>query len=202
MKCQRFLALVPLLLLCGRASATPGPAPVVITVDENGNGSLTFPQLDPPLLSHIGPDPGPGGLDSVLIYTLPFAGYQGDVHLTDDGVLGDVIRFNGDGTLIFYSDNTDGVDALADTPTPPQGAYTNLVTIPEVGPDGDNGAWYTPEEGQPGGIGEVVTVGQGVGVTYHFISDTPAVPEPGSLALLMTGMFSGTPLALRRLRRR
>jgi hypothetical protein len=199
MKCQRLLALVPLLLmLCGRASAD-GAARVVITVDENGNGSLTLPGLDLPLLSHIGPDPGPGGLPSVLIYNLPFPGYQGDIALTDDGALGDVIRFNGDGTLIFYSDNIGGVDALADTPSPPGHAYTNLVTIPEVGPDGDNGAWYTPGEDQPGGIGISV---EEAGLGYHFISDTPVVPEPGSLALLMTGMFSGTPLALRRLRRR
>src|SRR5438094_6254753 len=40
-KSHRFLAVLPLLLaLCGRASATPIPSPL-ITVDELGNGSIT-----------------------------------------------------------------------------------------------------------------------------------------------------------------
>src|SRR5690242_1976361 len=78
---------------------------ITITVDEFGNGSilLTAPI---PLPSKIGDDPGPGGLSNVLIYGLPFAGVQGDVLLNDPGLgVLDVIRFNGNGTLAFYSDN-------------------------------------------------------------------------------------------------
>jgi hypothetical protein len=161
-----------------------------VTVDENGNGIGT---LGPGFLAQ---DPGPGGLPSVLTYDLPFAVTPGDVLLFDptEGV-GDVIRFNNllpgnvlpatDGspfTLVFYSDNIGGIDALADTPTPPQGLYPNFVQIFEIGPEGNNGAFYTPVHGQPGYVEEDGAVGL-VGFTYHFVSDG-TIPEPSSTALL------------------
>lgn len=139
-----------------------------LTFDEFGNSSTGAGSLKA--------DPGPGGLSSVMTYSLPFPGVQGDVRLTDaasGGATLDVIRFNGDGTLIFYSDNVDGADAPADTASPPGGAYTNVVAIPEVGPEGNNGAFYTPSPGQPGFDAS--------GPTYHFISDgrfIPAAPAP------------------------
>ena len=47
------------------------------------------------------------------------------------------------------------------------------MSIPEVGTDDDNGAWYTPVEDQPGGIGSIA-IDEEIVVRYHFISDSPA----------------------------
>jgi len=166
-----------------------------VTVDENGNGIGT---LGPGFLA---PDPGPGGLPLVLTYDLSLPPgavlTPGDVFLFDGPVFLDVIRFNSffaenfaaiDGspfTLVFYSDNTDGVDALADTRSPPLAFYANQVNIAEVGPEGNNGAFYTPQEGQPGYVEFGATGVQGF--TYHFISDS-TIPEPSSTALLSLGL--------------
>jgi hypothetical protein len=105
--------------------------------------------------------------------------------LTDANVGGaalDVIRFNGNGTLVFYSDNTDGLDNLADTPSPPSVRLPNQFTVPEVGPEGNNGALYTPTPNQPGFDPS--------NPTYFFQSDTP-VPEPSSMALAALGAGAG-----------
>ena len=81
------------------------------------------------------------------------------------------------GCLVFYSDNLDGFDSLADTFAPPQGNYANTVTLTEIGPEGDNFvALYTPVVGQPGFV-----AGAAGPVTYLLISD---VPEPASIAIL------------------
>ena len=100
-------------------------------------------------------DPGPGGLNNVLTYALPFAGVPGDVQIqaNEPGIgqiVFDVVRFNGDGTLIFYSDNVPISDAPGDTPGPPGILYANSVTIQEVGTEGANGSIYAPAPGQPG----------------------------------------------------
>jgi hypothetical protein len=164
----------------------------LITVDEHGKGSLLFPGGAPfPTVGVLAPDPGPGGLASALTYNLlgPPGLIAGDVHLIEPGTrdtLSEIIRFNPAGTgspaypasLVFYSDNADGVDALADTGFP-TGAYTNIVTLLEVGPEGSNGAFYTPGPDQPGFVA-------GFAVTYHFISDD-AVPEPGAAVMLLAG---------------
>src|SRR5438067_857925 len=142
--------LLVMALTCGAAT---------ITIDELGNGIGT---VGP---GFVGNDPGPGGLNGVLIYTLPFAGVQGDVLMLDGGAVLDVIRFNGNGTVIFYSDNTDGADALADTPAPPGALYPNQVRIFEVGPEGNNGALYTPLANEPG-----FSPTAGPPISYNFIS--------------------------------
>jgi hypothetical protein len=124
--------------------------------------------------------------------------FEGDVLLTDadfGGIRLDVIRFNPAGTggnpaypasLLFYSDNINGLDfSLGDTPSPPNAFYANLVSIPELGSEINNGASYTPTAGQPGFVA-------GFAVSYNFISDgvgaTP-VPEPGTFGLLATGLL-------------
>lgn len=184
-----------------QAHAQVAPPTRTITIDENGNGTVTGGETPVSLNYGMRADPGPGGLSSVLTYALP-TGYTvvpGDVHLTDadeGGIFLDVIRFNqivGEvalpGSIAFYSDNLDGFDSLADTSSPPGGAYTNLVSIPEIGPEGDNGAFYTPTANQPGYVG-------GFAVTYHFISDS-GVPEPATWAMMIAG-FGLMGLALRR----
>ena len=166
---------------------------ITITVDESGNGTLTnssgFSGNLPSLMS---PDPGPGGLASALTYGLlnPPGLVAGDLLLLEpggNGALSEVIRFNpqqGGGSLVFYSDNSDGVDALADTGFP-TAQYANILVLSEVGTEGNNGFSYTPTAGQPGFV-----AGAGGLVTYELISDAPpasAVPEPSSVAMLALG---------------
>lgn len=158
-------------VLASQAFARPTPP---LTFDENGHGTTGA--------GYLADDPGPGGLPSVLTYPLPFVGVQGDVALRDpNGQILDVIRFNGDSTLIFYSDNLGGFDAKADTPGPPGTPYTNLVTIPELGPEGANTATYEPTAGQPGFDDSFPT--------YVFISDSPRSPAPAMshMALAVLG---------------
>ena len=188
------------LLIAGALSSVgvfPLAAATVVTInfDENGHGSYTINNVTTPLSFSLAQDPGPGGLANVLIYSgLPLAGVQGDLGLNDADFGGntlDYIRWNGNGTIAFYSDNVDGADALADTPSPPSSFYTNLVKIAEVGPEGNNGAVWQPSAGQPGfGNSDFTFV-------YNITSDS-TVPEPGSLALVPLGLIALGLLARRR----
>ncbi len=208
---MRSIPFTALLALCvvgtfSTAGAAPLPIPL-ITVDENGNGTILFPgqpsgQLSGTLLA----DPGPGGLASALTYNLemPPALVGGDVLVQElisaDLILSDIIRFNPAGTgsnsypasLVFYSDNGDGVDSLADTGFP-TALYTNTVTQLEIGPEGNNGLVYTPTENQPGFV-------SGFAVSYNIISDSEAVPEPASISLF--ALAGGLLLARKRLMKR
>jgi hypothetical protein len=166
-----FVTVAALAVICV-LSGLRAEAQAVITIDENGNGIGTLGR------GVLAPDPGPGGLPSVLTYGLPFAGVQGDIGFTAAEGVFDFVRFNGNGTVVFYSDNVPTADSLGDTPGPPLGFYENLIFIPEVGPEGNNGAIYTPTAGQPGYDPS--------GPTYHFISDGTAARlydpnEPGSV---------------------
>jgi len=174
---------------------------VDITVDEFGNGSLAIFGNTFNMPGVLAPDPGPGGLASALTYNLlgPPSLIAGDVILLEPGTgeISDIIRFNPanplngyPASLVFYSDNADGVGATADTGFP--GAlYTNVIRIPEVGPEGHNGADYTPGPDNPGFVA-------GFAVTYHVVSD---VPEPGSVALFV-GLGVSSLIAFRGMRRR
>jgi hypothetical protein len=166
------------------AAFLAGPAlaqGILITVDENGNGSYSGQTLP----YYIGPDPTGGVPSNVLIYPLLFDVAPGDVLLFEPGStsFSDVIRFIPIGTipmsqLIFYSDNTPGADAQADVGLP-EVLSSIRVSISELGPEGNNGAYYTPLLGQPG-------YGTGMDITYHFISD---VPLPPSVWLLGSGLL-------------
>jgi hypothetical protein len=162
----------------------------VLTFDEFRNGAFG-PGV-------IAPDPGPGGFGAVMTYNLPFAGVPGDVLLRDadeGGVVLDIVRFNGNGTLLFYSDDTDGFDSPADTSSPPTALYPNEVLIPEVGNELNNGAFYTPGPNDPGFDPSFPT--------YRLISDGsgPPVPEPVSASLLAVGAAVGGLVVIKRRRK-
>ena len=152
---------------------------ILLTVDENGNGTLVSPFVSGPLAlpSSLAQDPGPGGLAGALTYSLlnPPGLVIGDVILTEGGVMGDLLRFNSNGTLVFYSLPGEGTLADIGFPTAFQ---TNLVSFAE-GLDGT--FFYTPSAGQPGFV-----AGAAVPVSYRFISDS--VPEPTTIFLFGTGL--------------
>ena len=168
-------------------------AQLVVTIDEFG-GSNGIP-------STIGPDPSGGVTTSpVLIYTLPFAVASGDVILTEpgqpNGPNSDIVRFwdptgINQSEIIFYSDfsATDPADAPADVGLPTQ-LQPLVVTIPEVGPEGNNGAIYLATPGLPGSTSLLP-------IQYNIISD---VPEPGTGALLLSGV--GLLFGIKRFRRK
>ena len=67
---------------------------ILLTVDENGNGTLVSPFVSGPLVlpSSLAQDPGPGGLAGALTYNLlnPPGLVIGDVILTEGGVMGNL----------------------------------------------------------------------------------------------------------------
>jgi hypothetical protein len=163
---------------------------VNVTFDEYGNGTASTPAQTVTLPTLFTADPTGGVTGNILVYQLPFEVVTGDVIMTEPGsfttvVLSDVIRFvdaGNSGYAIFYSDNGDGIDSLADISGLPVNVMTNFVTIPEVGPEvGPNGAVYTPTVGQPGYINSDFSP------TYNILSDSTA-PEPGSVLLIATGL--------------
>lgn len=125
--------------------------------------------------------------------SLPFAPVTGQLNLTDNGVLLDVITFdNATSSYTFASDNIDGFDAPADTFAPPL-PLANVVTLPEPTNETLELVVYTPTAGQPG----FALDGSGNPITYDVFSDSPGpvVPEPSSLVLFGSGL-----LALMRIR--
>jgi hypothetical protein len=194
------------------ALVAPASAQSIITavVDEFGNSAVYFDSVFvgslPP--AFFAPDPGPGGLSSVLTYPIPVTVVPGDVLLTDadfGGLRLDVVRFNtdaatGTSTLLFYSDNLDGFDAPADTSSPPSAFYTNLVSIPEIGTEAFNYSLYSPGPNDPGFV-SVADAGVDFTPTYMFVSDGSVnVPEPSTILLLSAGL-AGIVLLRRKLRK-
>lgn len=174
--CVWFVCLAGL-LICGAASA------LTIQVDEFGNGLVD----GVPIVGHMLPDPAPpfgGGLPGlVLTYDMPFQGVVGNVVLMEPGLnstVSDMIFFNGNGTLVFYSDMADGAESPADTGFPPN-VPLNHVTLIELGSEGMNGAVYTPAPGEPGYSAENPA-------TFIFISDI--IPEPAWLSFVGLGLFA------------
>jgi len=178
-----------LALACACAiTPTASFAQLIYTFDEFGNssGTSSAPPISPGILQ---PDPSGGLTAPVMVYTVPLPLATGDVVLTEPGAPtpgpnSDVVRFwNPTGInltqIIFYSDVSpnDPPDAPADTGLPSQ--LINPIFIPEVGPEGNNGAVYTPPAGGPGSF-------PGALIQYNIISDG-AVPEPSTMALAGLG---------------
>jgi hypothetical protein len=186
MRFRYLLASVSLAVMLLCSSCVFADLNPLITVDENGNGTLLFPGGSPiPTHGVLAPDPGPGGLAAALTYNLlgPPALVAGDVFLLEGTAVSEVIRFNPAGTgnpgypasLLFYSvnDDVDHPPNIADTGLP-TAFYTNQVVLPEVIiPGGEGGAIYTPNDSQPGFV-------PGFSVTYRLISDTP---EPNTIVV-------------------
>jgi hypothetical protein len=154
--------------------------PTLLTVDEWGRGTNGNQVLNSSLMF----DPSGGLLNwKVLVYTLPFQGVVGDVLMTDPLEPGnpilDVLRFDNQQHLIFYSDSIDGYESPADTPGPPNPFYPNIIFIQEQEAEGQV-QWgdYAPLAGQPGyDAGNPLR-------SFKFISD---IPEPRTLPLLLPG---------------
>jgi hypothetical protein len=171
---------------CAYVIATSSLFAQVYTFDEFGNSS--GPGISPGVMQL---DPSGGLPGPVLVYNLAFPVVPGDVVLMEPGQpapgpYSDVVRFwdptgNGPSQIIFYSDvsTTDPADAPADTGLPAQLLLTptSPVFINEIGPEGNNGAIYTP-----GGLQG--TIPGTVGLQYNIISD---IPEPGTMALITLG---------------
>jgi hypothetical protein len=201
MNARRALASLAMATVLFCAHIASAQFTITVTVDENAHGTLTNSSgFNSPLPVALLPDPGPGGLPAALTYGLlnPPGLVAGDLIMLEPpptlGQLSDIVRFNPNqngGSLVFYSDQFNGVDTQADTGFP-AALYPNTATFVEVGPEGLNGLTYTPTAGQPGFV-----AGAGGPVTYVIQSD---VPEPASLS----GLFavSGVSCIRRRRRRR
>jgi hypothetical protein len=171
---------------CAYAMTTASSFAQLYTFDEFGNSSspATLPPISPGIMQA---DPSGGLTVPVLVYTLPLPLVTGDVVLTEPGNPtggpdSDVVRFwNPTGInqtqIIFYSDASavDPADSPADTGLPQQ--LINPVFVNEVGPEGNNGAIYTPPAGGPGSF-------PGALIQYNIISD---VPEPNKVVLTIVG---------------
>lgn len=169
--------------LCFMATQARAGLLVNVNFDEFGNGLTDYPATTLHALPvGLVADPSGGLGVPVLVYVLPFTPIQGDVQLQEFAgvaIFSDVVRFFNQ-FMIFYSDNGDGVDAIADAGLPGP-LSTNVVTILEVGPEGNNGAIYTPTANQPGYINSDFSA------TYNITSDS-AVPEPGIVSLMAAGL--------------
>jgi hypothetical protein len=172
------------ILSCTCALTASSAFAQIFTFDEFGKSSGTG--ISPGAMQ-LDPSGGLPGL--VMVYNLNFSVIPGDVALTEPGApipgpFSDIVRFwnptgGGPSQIIFYSDvsSADPADAPADTGLPQQ--LFNLVVINEVGPEGNNGAVYTPTPNQPGSVNAAVPP-----PTYNIISD---VPEPGTVTLIVAG---------------
>jgi hypothetical protein len=142
-------------------------------------------------------DPGPGGLPNALTYTTPGGLVVGDLLLHEPGTgESDLVRWNNNATLVFYSDIGDGDSADIGLPG---ASWPNAISLIETGlvlepfpmmvpysENGMNGYIYVPLPGQPG----YDMNNPGNQPTYIIISD---VPEPSTVVLVglsLAGLLS------------
>jgi hypothetical protein len=170
-----FRTIIALGFTAAIASAPAFSQNLYIKIDEFGAGTVNGSTLP----GSVATEPISGM--STMRYTLPFFGVSGDVQLfeppTASGVASDVIRFDGNYGVYFFSDVSTGdpADSPADVGLPSI-LQSPLMSLGETGPEGGPNGYigYTPGYSDPGAN----TTGT---VTYDFISE---VPEPGSLGVL------------------
>lgn len=158
----------------------------ILTIDEAGDAYFTPSQMFPHTMAT---DPSSG--ITTLQYTLPFAGVAGDLLLDDPGSsqVSDVLRFDGNYHVYFFSEVEPGQSQLADVGLPSTYLTPN-VTVSESGTEGVfTYAYYTPTAGEPGFKPAAPTM------EYYIVSD---VPEP---SVMMLGSFGGALLVYLRSKR-
>jgi hypothetical protein len=186
------LLILPLGIWAVSVSAQP------LTLDENGHGTNTILGLQPglPVPFQVGPDPSGGIIGQpVLMYSIGYRVYQGDVALMGNFGASDLIRFytpaggTNSSLIIFYSEN-DGDGALADVGLP---FSSNPILLNENNPD----PVWRPNAGQPGAPLPGQTFPVGAAFLYVFLSE---IPEPRAADLLL--VFGSLWLAERHYRQR
>ena len=171
-------------ILAASATAVFGQVGQVIYMNENGSAYITASQPFPYALA---PEPNSG--ITTLEYTLPFAGVAGDLLLTEPGssAISDVLRFDGNFHVFFFSDLDPGQSQLADVGLPPLPYLTPNVTLSESGTEGVlTYVYYTPTSTEPG------FKSAAPGTTYYIVSD---VPEPS--VMILGGLGGGMLLLLK-----
>jgi hypothetical protein len=158
-----------------------------ITLDEYGNGIFNGSPLP---FSPSAVETTFSG-QATLMYQLPFTVVRGDLILTDGTVFGDIVRFDNNaagGVAYFFSDLPESGEfpvPFADKGIPNPSPLAPVI-MPEIGPEGSNGATYFANIGLPG---SAILPGQVLPVNYTIISDGVAVPEPSAFALLGAGLL-------------
>jgi len=166
----------------------------VWTLDENGPALLNGP-----LVGFANGAPKLDPISGLVGWYYPLGpSLPGDLVLQEPpqtNAISDILRFDGQG-VFFFSDREAGETNAdhADVFQMPALNNTNGPTIfrLEVGPEGNNGFFWTPAPGQPG----FDTSGALPGLSYNIISD--AVPEPNTVSLVL---MAGAILTLRALRK-
>jgi len=197
MKVCSLIGLVVVCALLSGAASAQLPTSAIVSLDEFGNGTLNVdPLFVGPIPWAIGPDIGPTGAPNALLYLVP-QGYTnpfvtGDVLIFEPGqpdVVSDILRFNPNGTIAVYSDNTEGADSPADLGFP-EILWDNQVRAFETGDEFNSWLDYTPGPDMPGYVFATVAP---IDVTYHFVSDagSPPIPEFPAPLLAAIGGIGG-----------
>ena len=129
---MRTMALVAVVFLAGFAGVASAQSRPYVVLDENGNGSWTWPGVGSGLLqATVGEDPGDPDEQDTLVYSgFPFTFDIGDLILHDEGGVSDVLRFSRyAGVIAFYSSNADGADSLADVGLPWQPNFYGGIPV-------------------------------------------------------------------------
>jgi len=160
------------------ALSLPAHAKFLVFLGENGLGALTVDVGGSILQAKQVDDKGPGGLKNALTFdNFGLKGTQGDLAIFNKSNLlsgpDDILRFNGDSTVVFYSikGGQDGADIGL-----PTKLYDNVAIALE---DAKGNISYTPTQGQPGYDGNLLPT---------FELNSGIVPEPHLLGFMLVGL--------------